>query len=360
MVLPGVNVRAVDGFGMSALQYAIMNGDATMLATLLVFDADGPVFDVHAKDMWGNSPADMVQQLPDSIPLFDHMRFLIQAYNDIGEYSFHRDPTERIDPDQVLKAMLEAQPELKSSTQTASATLSPSHVNDSLVSISTAGAAGWATLNPPVDSPPLPSHVEVVDARNTSLREVVRRFVAAGRPVVIRNALGECAALEKVSREQLATSEMSQLRFRVVDGTSRNLQLLGKFINESMPRVQDAQSAQAWKDQVCGDNKYIAHHFEAGWKESPRNQIGTDVPPRMEPVSSVLDCIPANIQEYFQLVVGTPLLLCITCFHLKKHLQLRTHACISSCLWNLPECYSPETACVHSPLICRERGCSGL
>ena len=48
----------------------------------------------------------------------------------------------------------------------------------------------WGPLRTWVD----PHQVDVVDARNTSLADLHRRYVAAGRPVVIRNALLATAA----------------------------------------------------------------------------------------------------------------------------------------------------------------------
>lgn len=333
------DIRAVDSFGMNAIQYAVINGDAQMMQTLLSFTSEGPAVDVHARDMWGNSAASMIAALPEGVPLFNHFKFLLQAYEAVSANCFPfsaascaQSTVLQILEDREARFLTESG--ATRTQQTIPTQQEPGgaeeHCNSESLGTekvcrnekpphrsatsSTAGAVGWTTTaqtkettttdDTAEEQPSGQEFVAVVDAYNTSLAEVVRHYVAAGRPVIIRNALGRCeSGLRGFSRDALADSQMAQLRFRVIDGQDRTMKLLGDFIRDCMPRVEDAPNTTQWTQEICDNNKYIAQHFEAGWKRSPLNKLGTEPPPRMEPVSSVLDCLPRSLQEYFQLVV---------------------------------------------------------
>ena len=324
------DIRAEDNFGMNAIQYAVINGDAQMLQTLLSFTSEGPAADVHARDMWGNSAASMIAALPEGVPLYNHFKFLLQAYDTVSTSCFPfadascaKSTVLQVLTDHEARFLTErTSARTRQTIPTQGAPVAEHCSSESAGSdnvchkqrpayrsatSSTAGAVGWTTTARTTHADEYSSgmdFVAVVDAYNTSLVEVVRNYVATGRPVIIRNALGRCeSGLRGFSRNSLADSQMAQLRFRVIDGQARTMKLLGDFIRDCMPRIEDAPNTTRWAQDICENNQYIAQHFEAGWKRSPRNKLGTEPPPRMEPVSSLLDCIPRSLQEYFQLVV---------------------------------------------------------
>ena len=308
MFTPGTNILAVDNFGMNALQYAIINGDAPMLQLLLAFATNGPVFDVHSADKWGNSAQSMVDALPYDIPLYRHLAMMLEAYKHVGAACFVGSCA---DPLQEFYLSMSNFDQLHVIEGRAERNVEGENQDTAGAVISTSAAQGWATMTPKGGWNSSPSHVAVVDARNTSLKTVVAKYVAMGKPVIIRNALLTCAALSDFSRARLVESDLSHLRFKVVDGHNRKLRSLGDFIQQNMPELDDVANSTKWEQQICSDNTYIAQHMEAGWKNSLKNQIGSSPPARMEPISSFLDCVPERLQEYFQLAVRKRVLMCL-------------------------------------------------
>eukprot|EP00750_Incisomonas_marina_P003883 INCI13423.1.p1 GENE.INCI13423.1~~INCI13423.1.p1 ORF type:complete len:451 (-),score=62.92 INCI13423.1:1620-2972(-) len=282
-----------DSFGMTAVHLAIIQNDAVTLQALL--STTNGIRSLDITDLFGRTPIDILRvavEFPARHLMFDVVRRALATSATSNRVGRHFEV--KLSDFAIPEARPLAKPPGRSSTVASGCGL----------------ARGWmpayytfpfGALSSWPGSP-----VTSVDASSINMATVIRDFVAVGRPLVIKGVLRACPAAQSLwDRSALLDSDLARVPtlFRKYNRNGSGLTTLAEGISELLNTTALTNLSRPhyiFNSPLLDTSEGTLADSSAAYLLD-RSIDAISYTARMEPMNAIMECIPYELQEYFNL-----------------------------------------------------------